>query len=63
MYFVSLFFLNKRNVTTTLLMMHLKCTVIDYANLNSRSKKQVALESQAAEYVISFSSISCLCLF
>ena len=43
--------------------MHLKCTVMDYANLNSRSKKQVALESQAAEYVISFSSISCLCLF
>ena len=34
MYFVSLFFLNERNITTSLLMMHLKCTVVYYANLN-----------------------------
>ena len=36
MHFVSLFFLNKRNVTTSLLMIYLKCTVTHYANLNSR---------------------------
>ena len=35
MHFVYLFFLNKRNITTSLLMMHLKCTVLHYANLNS----------------------------
>ena len=33
-HFVSLFFLNERNITTSLLMIHLKCTVVHYANLN-----------------------------
>ena len=28
MHFVSLFFLNERNITTSLLMIHLKCTVV-----------------------------------
>ena len=37
MHFVSLFFLNKTNITASLLMIHLKCTVINYANLNSSS--------------------------
>ena len=37
MNFVSLFFLNERNITTSLLMIHLKCTVVHYANLNSSS--------------------------
>ena len=37
MHIVSLFFLNKRNITTSFLMMHLKCTVVNYANLNSSS--------------------------
>ena len=37
MHFVSLFFLNERNNTTPLLMIHLKCTVVHYANLNSSS--------------------------
>ena len=32
-----IFFLNERNITTSFLMIHLKCTVIYYANLNSRS--------------------------
>ena len=32
MHFVSLFFLNERNITTSLLMMHLKRTVMHYAN-------------------------------
>ena len=35
MYFVSLFFLNERNITTSILTMHLKCTVVHYANLFS----------------------------
>ena len=33
MHFVSLLFLNERNITTS----HLKCTVVHYANLNSSS--------------------------
>ena len=37
MHFVSLCFLNERNITTSLLMIHLKCTVAHYSNLNSSS--------------------------
>ena len=37
MHFVSLFFLNERNITTSLLMIHLKRTVVHYSNLNSSS--------------------------
>ena len=37
MHFVSLFFLNERNITTSLLMTHLKCTVVHYSDLNSSS--------------------------
>ena len=37
MHFVSLFFLNERNITASLLVIHLKCTVVHYANLNWRS--------------------------
>ena len=37
MHFVSLFFLNERNIKTSLLMIHLKCTVVHYSNLNSNS--------------------------
>ena len=37
MHFVSLCFLNERNITTSLLMIHLKCTVVHYSNLNSSS--------------------------
>ena len=43
MHFVSLFFLNERNITTSLLMIHLKCTVVHYANLNSSSKNKAFL--------------------
>ena len=35
MHFVSLFFLNERTITTSLLMIHLKCTFVHYVNLNS----------------------------
>ena len=37
MHFVPLFSLNERNITTFLLMIPLKCTVENYANLNSSS--------------------------
>ena len=33
--FFSLFFLKERNIAMFLLMIHLKCTVVHYANLNS----------------------------
>ena len=38
MNFVSLFFLNERNISTPLLMLHLKCTVMHYANSSSKDK-------------------------
>ena len=37
MHFVSLFFLSERNITSSLLMIYLKCTVVHYSNLNSSS--------------------------
>ena len=37
MHFASLFFLNERTITILLLIVHLKCTVVHYANLNSSS--------------------------
>ena len=37
MHSVSLFFLNERNISTCLLMLHLKRTIVHYANLNSSS--------------------------
>ena len=40
MHFGSLFFRNKRNMTTSLLMIHLKCTVVHYTNLNWNSKNK-----------------------
>ena len=37
MHFVFLFFLNERNITTFLFMIHLTCIVVHYVNLNSSS--------------------------
>ena len=37
MHFASLFFLKERNMTTSLLMIHLKYAVVHYANLNPNS--------------------------
>ena len=34
MHFGSLFFVHERNMTTFLLMIHLKCTAVHYTNLN-----------------------------
>ena len=52
--FLSLFFLNERNITSPLLMMHLKCVVFHCANLNSGSINKVYL--RAIEFAISISS-------
>ena len=52
MHSVSLFFLNERNITTSVWMIHLKCTVVYYANLNSSSINKPYL--RAVEYAISF---------
>ena len=51
-HYVSSFFLNERNITISLLMIHLKCTVVHYANLNSSSINKPYL--RAIEYAISF---------
>ena len=34
MHFVSLFSLNEKSITTSLLTIHSKCTVVHYGNLN-----------------------------
>ena len=54
MYFVSLFFLNARNFTTSLLVMHLKCTAVHYANLNSSSKKKSFLNYRLLNMLFRF---------
>ena len=43
MHFASLFFLKERNIKTSLLMIHLKCSVLHYANLNSSSMNRLFL--------------------
>ena len=52
MHFVFLFFLNERHITTSFLMIHLKCAVVHYANLNSGSRNKAYLP--AVKYVVSF---------
>ena len=52
MQFVSLFFLNEGNITISLLITYLKCTVVNYANKNSSSLNKYYL--RAVEYAISF---------
>ena len=54
MQFVSLFFLNEKNTTTFLVLMHLKCTVVHYSNLNSSSGNKPLFKLRAVEYAISF---------
>ena len=50
MHFVSSFSLNERNITTSLVIIHLKCAVARYANLNSSSINMPYL--RAVEYAI-----------
>ena len=52
MHFVSLFFLNERNIPASFLTIHLKCAVVHYAHLNSSSINKPYL--RAVEYTISF---------
>ena len=47
-----LYFLNKRSITTSLLIIHVKCTVAHYANLNSKSINKPYL--RAVEKAFSF---------
>ena len=54
MYFVSLFLLNERNITTSFLMVHLKCTVVDYANLNSSSINKPFLSYRLSNILFCF---------
>ena len=50
--FISLFFLNERNITTSLPILHLKCTALHCANLNSSSINKPSL--RVVEYAIFF---------
>ena len=52
MHFISLFFLNERNITTLLLMIRLKCAVVRYANRNSSPINKPYL--RAIEHAIEF---------
>ena len=48
------FIFSKWNITTSLLMIHLKCTVVHYANLKFKHRKQAIFKLRAIEYAISF---------
>ena len=52
MHDASLFFLNERNITISLLIIHLKCTVLHYADLNLSYINKSYL--RAVEYAILF---------
>ena len=59
MHFVSLFFLYKRNITTSLWMIHLKCTVVHFANINSSS-----IEKSFLNYILpSFCFFQLFCIY
>ena len=60
MHFASFFFLNERNIKTSVLIIQLKCAVVHDANLNSSFINKSYL--RAVEYSISFFSISYLYL-
>ena len=59
-HFVSLFFLNERNITTSLLMIHLKCTVVHYSNVNSTSINKPFFNYGLLNMLLLFFSISYL---
>ena len=52
--FVPIFLLNERNVTTSLLMIHLKFTVAYYANLNQSSINKPLLNYRLSNMVFGF---------
>ena len=58
------FIFSKWNITTSLLMIHLKCTVAHYANLKFKDLKQAIFKLRAIHWICYFVfSISYLCLF
>ena len=64
MLFVSLFVLIKRNITTPLLRIHLKYSVVSYSIQNSSSISRLFLNYRSLNMlVLFFLSISCLRLF
>ena len=54
MHFVSLFFLNERKIATSLLMIHLKCTVVHYTNLDWSSKNKPFLNCGSLNMLFRF---------
>ena len=60
---ILFFFLNERNITTSLLMIHLKGPVVHYANLSSSSKIKPFLYYGTLNVLFFFIIISYLCLF
>ena len=48
------FFQNERNITTTILIIHLKCTVLHYANLKSSSKNKLLLNYGSLNMLLCF---------
>ena len=57
MHIVCLFFLNERNISTSLLMIHLKCTVVHYVNLNSSSINKSLLDYRPLKMLFCFFQI------
>ena len=49
--FCFFIFLNERNITTSHLMIHLKCTVVHHANLNSSSKNKPHLRATEHSFI------------
>ena len=61
MHFLSLVFRNEKNITTSFLIIQLKCAIVHYANLNLSSINKPYL--RAVEYAILLFSIFYICLF
>ena len=53
--FVYLIFLNERNITTLLLTIHLKCTVVHYTKLDSSSANKLFLNYGPLNILFRFS--------
>ena len=54
MHFLSLIFLNKSYITTSLLMIHLKCTAAHYGNLKSSSTNKPLLSYEPWKMLLPF---------
>ena len=63
MHFVSLFFLNERNISIFLVMIHLKCTVVHYSNLNSNSINKPFLNYGPLNMLFLFSDLISIVTF